>query len=119
MKQFITGRIKSIKYAVKGFFLLVGKEDSIKAQAFFGLLITLLGFYVGISPLEWVIQTFCLGFIFTTEGLNTAIEKICDFVHPDYHKEIGAIKDVAAGAVTIAVLTSVIIGGIIYYPYIF
>ncbi len=63
MKQFITGRIKSIKYAVKGFFLLVGKEDAIIAQILIGGLVTLLGFYVGISRQEWILQTFCIGFI--------------------------------------------------------
>ena len=36
------------------------------------------------------------------ESLNTAIEKLADFIHPDHNKKIGFIKDVAAGAVFFA-----------------
>ena len=45
-----------------------------------------------------------------------AIEKIADFVHPNYHKEIGFIKDIAAGAPSFAAFTSLIIACFIYIP---
>jgi diacylglycerol kinase len=51
-----------------------------------------------------------------TEGLNTAIEEMANFVHPDFHKKIGYIKDVAAGAVFFSALTAIIIGCFIYFP---
>ena len=57
--------------------------------------------------------------VVAVEGLNTAIEKIADFIHPDYHKKIGVIKDVSAGAVTFAAVIAAIIGGIIYIPKLF
>ena len=50
---------------------------------------------------------------------NTAVEKIADFIHPDYHERIGFIKDIAAGAVFFAALTAIAIGCIIYFPYLF
>jgi diacylglycerol kinase (ATP) len=49
------------------------------------------------------------------EGLNTAVEKIADFIH-NYHERIGFIKDIAAGAVFFAGITAIIIGLIIYVP---
>ena len=52
------------------------------------------------------------------EGLNTAVEKIADFIHPTYHERIGFIKDIAAGAVFFAAITAIVIGLIIYVPYI-
>jgi len=45
-----------------------------------------------------------------TEGLNTAIEKISDFVQPEFDKKIGFIKDVSAGAVMIVSIAATIIG---------
>ena len=42
--------------------------------------------------------------------------KILDFIHPDYHKKIGFIKDVSAGSSGIAAIISLIIAGIIYIP---
>ena len=53
------------------------------------------------------------------EGLNTAIEEIANFIHPEYHDKIGYIKDVAAGAVFIAAIFASVIGLIIYLPKIF
>jgi len=57
--------------------------------------------------------------VLAVEGLNTAVEKTADFIHPDYHKKIGFIKDISAGAVTFAALTAVAIGLFIYLPKIF
>ncbi len=119
MKDFFVGRIRSLKYAVKGMFILLRTEHAIISQSSIGLLFMSLGLYFHITRLEWIIQIFLIGFVLATEGLNTAVEKLCDFVHPDYHKKIGFIKDVSAGAVSFAVFTALIIAGIIYFPYIF
>ncbi len=119
MKDFFIGRVKSLKYAVKGMFILLKSEHSIISQFSIGLLFLGLGFYFNITSLEWIIQILLIGFVLATEGLNTAVEKLCDFVHPDYHKKIGFIKDISAGAVSFAVFTALIIATIIYFPYIF
>ncbi|PKH51303.1 diacylglycerol kinase [Tenacibaculum sp. Bg11-29] len=113
---FIKGRLRSITFALKGMWLLITTEDSIKAQLFFGLIATLLGFYFNISMTEWVVQCMLIGMILVAESLNTAIEKVADFIHPDYHEKIGFIKDIAAGGPAFAALASLIIAGIIYIP---
>jgi diacylglycerol kinase (ATP) len=50
------------------------------------------------------------------EGLNTAVEKVADFIHPEFHQKIGFIKDIAAGAVFFAAMTAIAIGCMIYIP---
>jgi diacylglycerol kinase (ATP) len=117
MSGFIIGRIKGIKYAVKGFFLLLSTENSIISQSIIAVIFTGLGFYMEIDRLEWALQIFALGLILSIESLNTAVEKVCDFIHPDHHEKIGFIKDVASGAVAFAVLTAIIIAALIYVPY--
>ncbi|CAM1367222.1 Diacylglycerol kinase [Tenacibaculum soleae] len=113
---FIRGRLRSMTFALKGMWLLITTEDSIKAQLFFGFIATLLGFYFNISATEWMIQCILIGMILVAEALNTAVEKVADFVHPDFHKKIGFIKDIAAGAPAFAALTSLIVASIIYLP---
>ncbi|MDO6743777.1 diacylglycerol kinase family protein [Tenacibaculum soleae] len=113
---FIKGRLRSMTFALKGMWLLITTEDSIKAQLFFGFIATLLGFYFNISATEWMIQCILIGMILVAEALNTAVEKVADFVHPDFHKKIGFIKDIAAGAPAFAALTSLIVASIIYLP---
>ncbi len=112
------GRLKSVLFALNGAKKLIFTEPSIKIQFFIGILVIWAGFYFDITTVEWIIQIFCIGLVLSIEGLNTAVEKIADFVHPDYHERIGFIKDIAAGAVFFAAVTAIVIGCIIYVPYI-
>jgi diacylglycerol kinase (ATP) len=112
----IVNRIKSISFAIKGLEILVKSENSIKTQLFFGLLITICGFIFNLSSIEWALQIICIGAVLLAESLNTAIEKTANFIHPDYHKKIGAIKDVAAGAVAFAAIMAILVACLIYIP---
>lgn len=114
--SFISGRIKSVTYAVKGFYLLITTEHSIMVQLTISALMCVLGFYMKISATEWMFQILSIGMVLTAESLNTAIEAICDYIQPNFDKKIGFIKDIAAGAVTFAALTAVVVGAIIYLP---
>ena len=118
-ESFIINRFKSVKYAYKGAVLLLKTEASIQVQFVLAIIMIVAGFYFKISTTEWILQIFSIGLIMSIEGLNTAVEKIADFIHPEYHKKIGIIKDVSAGAVFISALTAVIIGCIIYIPKLF
>jgi diacylglycerol kinase (ATP) len=117
--SFVTGRLKSVSYALKGALKLITTEHSIMVQCTLAIVVTIAGFYFDITATEWLFQTMAIGFVMSIEGLNTAVEKIADFIHPNYHQKIGFIKDIAAGAVFFAALTATIIGLIIYVPLIF
>ncbi|WP_426065219.1 diacylglycerol kinase family protein [Flavobacterium sp. DSP2-3-1] len=116
---FFSGRLKSVSYALKGALKLITTEHSIMVQFSLGILVSIAGFYFGISKTEWLFQTLAIGLVMSIEGLNTAVEKIADFIHPNYHERIGFIKDIAAGAVFFAALTAIVIGLIIYIPFVF
>lgn len=118
-KSFVSNRLRAFIYAFRGAYLLLKTEASIQTQAFIALLTIIAGWYFNINTTEWLFQTLAIGMILGAEGLNTAIEKLCDFVHPDYHKHIGFIKDVAAGAVFFVAISAVVIGLFIYIPKIY
>lgn len=113
---FFTGRFKSVGFAVKGAIKLITTEHSVMVQFSLAILLVFAGFYFKITATEWMFQTLAIGFVLAIEGLNTAVEKIADFIHPNYHERIGFIKDIAAGAVFFAALTAITIGLIIYVP---
>lgn len=114
--SFFTGRLKSIGFAVKGAIKLITTEHSVMVQSSIAVLMTVAGFYYNITATEWMFQILVFGLVLSIEGLNTAVEKIADFIHPDYHERIGFIKDIAAGAVFFAALSAIAIGAIIYLP---
>lgn len=115
-KRFVSGRIKSVGFAVKGAFKLVTTEHSVMVQFSTMILMVFAGFYFHISREEWMLQILAFGLVLAIEGLNTAVEKIADFIHPDFHEKIGFIKDIAAGAVMFAATSALAIGFIIYLP---
>lgn len=117
-KTFLTGRLKSFGFALKGAIKLITTEHSIMVQSSIGVIMIIAGFYFHISHEEWMIQTLAMGLVLGIEGLNTAVEKIADFIHPEYHERIGFIKDIAAGSVFFAAMTAIAIGCLIYIPYI-
>ncbi len=114
--NFFLNRLKSVKYAAKGFWILISTESSIIAQIMISIIMIVLGFIMNISATEWMFQIFAIGLVLVSESLNTAIEKIADFIHPNYHDKIGHIKDVSAGAAFFSAIIAIIIGFIIYIP---
>jgi diacylglycerol kinase (ATP) len=118
-KRFVSGRIKSIGFAVKGAFKLVTTEHSIMVQFSIMLLMIFAGFYFHISREEWMLQILAFGLVLGIEGINTAVEKIADFIHPEFHDRIGFIKDIAAGAVLFAASSALTVGALIYVPKLF
>lgn len=118
-ESFLVNRLKSVGYAFKGALLLIRTEASIKIQVFIAVIVTIAGFFFNISSTEWIVQLLAIGLVMSVEGINTAIEEIANFIHPEHHNKIGLIKDIAAGAVFIASVFASIIGLIIYLPKIF
>ena len=114
--SFFINRLKSVGYAFKGAYHLISKEASVKVQFAICIIMTIAGFYFKLSTTEWMIQILVIALIMAIEGLNTAIEEMANFIHPDYHKKIGLIKDISAGAVFIFAIVAIIIGLIIYLP---
>jgi diacylglycerol kinase (ATP) len=85
-------------------------------QSSLAVLMTVAGLYFKIDRYEWMMQILAFGLVLGVESLNTAVEKIADFIHPEYHDRIGFIKDIAAGAVMFAALAAMAIGLLIYVP---
>ena len=114
--SFFSGRLKSIGFAVKGAYKLITTEHSVMVQFSLAVLLIIAGFYFHISREEWMMQILAFGLVLGIESLNTAVEKIADFIHPEFHDRIGFIKDIAAGAVMFAATAAIAVGLLIYVP---
>src|SRR5574343_999260 len=114
--SFFSGRLKRVGFAVKGALKLITTEHSVMVQSSLAVLMTVAGFYFKINRMEWMMQILAFGLVLGIESVNTAVEKIADFIHPDYHERIGFIKDIAAGAVMFAAMSAIAVGALIYLP---
>ena len=59
------------------------------------------------APLWWALVALISGLVLAFELMNAALEKLIDRLHPERHPEIGAAKDMAAGAVLVLACAAV------------
>ena len=74
------------------------------------------GFMLEINRIEWIFIIFAIVGVWVAEMFNTSIEILTDLVSPDFHELAGRVKDIAAGAVILATLGAVVIGGLVFLP---
>lgn len=116
MKDYFYARIRSFGYAFNGIYLLFSTQKNAQIHAVAVVCLSILGYFQGLSYLEWAIMYLCMGLVIALEAVNTALEFITDKVSPEYHPLAGKAKDVAAGAVLIAVIFSAVVWGFIFFP---
>ncbi|MCY1662269.1 diacylglycerol kinase family protein [Chryseobacterium sp. SL1] len=109
---------KSLRNAFRGVFLMMKHERNFQLEFAAFLVNVFLIFYLNLSSTDTILILMVSFGVLTTEILNTAIEKICDFIHPDFDKRIGFIKDISAGAVVLMAILSVIVGVMVYWKYV-
>lgn len=112
----IRDRLKSFKYAFNGFKVLFRSEHNARIHLFFAILACIFGVLLDISASEWVAILILIALVIGAEILNTCIEKLCDYISPDWHEQIKIIKDLAAAAVLFAVIIAIVCGAIIFLP---
>ena len=112
----ISKRLKSFKYAFNGLRILLTEEHNSRVHFIVAICTIIAAFYFNIIVEEWIALIFAIGFVITVEIINSSIENICDFISPEKHDLIKKVKDLAAAAVLISVITAVIIGLIVFIP---
>ena len=105
---------ESFKYSINGVKYVFTTQRNIIIQLIFGILAVILGFVFKISLFEWLILSITIFLVLFAEFMNTAIETTIDLITEEYNEKAKIIKDVAAGAVLITALNSIIVGLIIF-----
>ena len=82
-----------------------------------GLVAIILGVLLHISPVEWALVFTAITLVFIAEMFNTVAEACVDLVTREYHPLARIAKDVAAGAVLLNAMLSVVIGALVFIPH--
>jgi diacylglycerol kinase len=108
--------MRSFAFAFNGLKICFSSETNFKIHFLLGIVAVSLGIGFHISAVEWIAVLFCITLVMTLEMMNTAVERLCNVVHKEFHPAIKHIKDIAAGAVFISALFSLMTGLIIFVP---
>jgi diacylglycerol kinase (ATP) len=107
----------SFGHAGRGVWSALRSEVHLRFHAVATTVVVGLGFYYGITRLEWALVALAVAGVWTAELMNTAIEALTDLASPTYHPLAGKAKDVAAGAVLLAALGALVVGVLVFGPY--
>jgi diacylglycerol kinase (ATP) len=116
VKDSFRKNIRSYGFAFKGIRALFA-ENNFKIQLLVAAVVIAVGFSLAISLIHWLILLGCIGMVLMAEAMNTAIEKLCNHLHPEQHPAIGKVKDMAAAGVLIVAMAAALIGVMVFWGY--
>ena len=112
----LRGKLLAFQYAWQGISYMLRTQPNAWFQIGIWIVVTAVGLMFRLTAGEWSAAVLAMAVVWITEALNTAIEDVVDLASPGRHPLAGRAKDVAAGAVVVAVAASAIIGLIIFAP---
>lgn len=109
---------EAIGHAWDGIRVLLAEEANLRFHFFVAFLVITLGLYCRLSRIDWLFLVFALLLVIVMECFNSMIERLTDLVVGDhYHPLAKVVKDVAAGVVLLTCLGVVVVGCLIFIPY--
>lgn len=108
---------RSFQYAYEGIRHVFKTQRNARIQLTIGIAAVGVGFWVGLTTVEWAILAITIGQVLFAEMVNTALEALADATCPDHNPLVGIAKDVVAGAVLITALGSVVVGLFLFGPH--
>lgn len=111
--------LRGFGYAFRGIRHAVRSHANLRLLTVIALIVVATGMFFSVNPMEWCALLLCIGSVLSAELINSAIEEHVNLTHPDYDPQAGRIKDMAAAAVLLLAVVSVIVGALIFLPYLF
>lgn len=115
---YLSGRLRSFGHALRGLKILLQTQHNARVHALATVLVIAAGALAGLTVAEWALIALAAGCVWATEAVNSAIEFVVDLASPEQHPLAAKAKDVAAGAVLIAAIGSVVVAGLVFGPHI-
>lgn len=113
-RPFFIQRLKSFSYAWNGLKTFVLEEPNARIHVLAAVVANAFGYWRQVLPWQWVAIWLCIALVITTEIINTSIETLCDHVSPESNPLIKKSKDLAAAAVLVSAIVSVVVAFFIF-----
>ena len=107
--------IDSFNYAVSGIITAIKTEKSMRTHYIIALLVLISSLFFDFNRTEFLLLLFAVSLVVISEMINTAIERTIDLITKEFHPLARLVKDVAAGAVLIATINSLIVGYLLFF----
>ena len=109
---------RSLKAAWNGFKDVLVFEHVFRTMVIFAVIVIALMSYFPTTRIEKAIILVMIFAVLLIELVNSVVERVMDFIHPGEHEKVGEIKDLMASISLVASLGAMVIGLMIFWPYI-
>jgi diacylglycerol kinase (ATP) len=107
-----TGRLRSFRYAFIGLWTMLRTQHNAWVHVAATAAVIATGLILRISASQWCLLVLAIMAVWTAEALNTAFEFLADVASPEFHPTVKHAKDIAAAAVLISAIGSVVIAAL-------
>lgn len=111
--------MKSFANAFRGLFTAIKNENHIKIHLAVTAVVFAAAYFFKVEVWAWAMLAITCALVIAAELFNTALERLCDKVDLNLCPVIKEVKDIAAGAVLVCAIASVVVGIVIFWRYIF
>ncbi|MFH1847283.1 MAG: diacylglycerol kinase [Candidatus Omnitrophota bacterium] len=109
------GFFYSVNAALEGVVHTLRFERNMRIHFLFGFIVLIGGVYFNFTAIEFMILCFAVTLVLVAELFNTVIEHAVDLIKDEYHPTAKIVKDVAAGAVFVSSLNSLVVGYLLFF----
>lgn len=106
----------SFQHAVEGIITAFKSQPNFRVHALAAVVVVMAGWYWQLNSSEWAVLVFTIALVVVAELINTAVEATVDLLVEQHNHYAKIAKDVAAGAVLVSAVASVIVGIFIFLP---
>ncbi|MBZ9636090.1 diacylglycerol kinase [Clostridium sp. FP1] len=107
--------VDSFNYAIEGIIYSIRTQRNMKIHMIAAIIVLSATFFYDLSRIELLIITITITLVIVAEMINTAVECAIDATTNFYHPLAKIAKNVAAGAVLVTAINSVLVGYVIFW----
>lgn len=111
--------VKSFHFAFKGLKKVWQTEKNFRIHSLIALGVIIAAFYLEIQSFDYLLLLLVIALVLILEILNSSLERLVDMLSPSTHHFAKEIKDLLASAVLVAAVLAVIVGVVVFWPYLF
>lgn len=108
---------RSLSHAIDGFTYAIRRERNFQIELVIATIVLILIFALDVKSWEAIVLILMIMWVLVAELTNTVLERVVDILKPRIHPYARLIKDLMAAVVMISAIVAIVIGIIIFYPY--
>jgi diacylglycerol kinase len=109
-------RAKSLGYALAGWLYMLRHQKNTCIMTAATLVVFGVAAWLRVEPMGWALLVVTITLVWMAEFLNAAVEAVVNLASPEYHPMAKVSKDVAAAAVLLGAVASVLVGLLVLGP---